>query len=620
MNVRPSPARPFRSTARISGLVLAAAAAGQRPVDQHSFAQPAAVLVSHVALDLTLDFERREVAGHADLTLKRTDPRAPLVFDSNGLAITKVEAVDGELTPLAFAVGQPVPHLGSAVTVDLPPGAGCVRVTYHTTPGAEALQWLAPEQTHDGRAPFLYTQGQAILTRTWIPLQDSPGVRVTYEARVRAPKDRTVLMSAERKDRDRDGAFRFAMPHPIPPYLIALACGDLAFAPIGERCGVWTEPGLLPKAAKELEDMERMLLACEGVFGPYRWGRYEVLVLPPAFPFGGMENPRLTFATPTILAGDKSLVALVAHELAHSWSGNLVTNATWSDFWLNEGFTVFLEHRIMELVYGRDRAAMEILLGLEELREELKTLAPRDQVLAIDLRGRNPDDNMTAVPYQKGAAFLHRLEQTFGRERFDAFLHDYFDAHAFKSITTADFLRDLDQRLMRPAGSAGRVDVESWVHEPGLPDDVVQPESAAFANLGHTRQQWLAGAVKTDDLGARSWIPQLWLRFLSGLPEQVPLAKLEELDQAFGLTASGNSEIFTAWAVVAMRNGYAAVDAPTEAFLLHVGRRKFLKPLYEAIVKTEGGPARARAIYAKARPRYHAVSTRTLDELLQVGK
>lgn len=591
----------------------------QPAADIHSFARPAEVAVTHVDLDLLIDFARREIGGHADLSLRRTDPRAPVVLDSAGLQIDRVEAVDGtSTTSLAFALGESKPHLGRPVTIDLPDGVQKVRVTYHTAPDAEALQWLQPEQTHDREEPFLYTQGQAILTRTWIPLQDSPGVRVTYDARVRAPAGLTVLMSAERKGKADDGAFLFTMAQPIPPYLIALACGSLGFAPIGERCGVWTEPGLLARAAKELDDMERMLVACEGVFGPYRWGRYEVLVLPPAFPFGGMENPRLTFATPTILAGDKSLVALIAHELAHSWSGNLVTNATWRDFWLNEGFTVFLEHRIMEIVYGKERAAMDILLGLEELSAELKTLPPADQVLHIDLAGRNPDDNMTTVPYEKGASFLHRLEQAFGRERFDAFLKGYFDAHAFQSITTAEFRRYLDEHLLRGAeGASKEIDVDRWMYAPGLPDDVVRPASDAFTELERTRAQWLDGSLATADLGGKKWIPQLWLRFLAGLPQQVERKRLEELDRAYGLTASGNSEIFTAWAVVAMRNGYDAVDKPTEAFLLRVGRRKFLKPLYEAMAKTEAGKARARAIYAQARPRYHAVSTRTLDEMLK---
>jgi aminopeptidase N len=588
--------------------------------DVHSFARPDEVRVSHVDLDLTLDLEGHTVRGHADLRLQRKDRAAPLVLDAMGLTIAGVEAIDaqGARTPALFVLAAPAPILGQRLQVALRDDTEGVRVHYRTAPDAAALQWLAPEQTHDGVAPFLYTQGQAILTRTWIPLQDSPGVRVTYSARVRAPQDLTVLMSANSRGKDGDGAFLFAMDKPVPPYLIALACGRVQFESLGTRSGVWAEPGVLPRAARELEDTERMLAACEGVFGPYRWDRYDVLILPPAFPFGGMENPMLTFATPTILAGDKSLVALIAHELAHSWSGNLVSNATWRDFWLNEGFTVFLENRIMEVVYGAERAAMEMLLGLEELERELAELPAGDQVLHTDLAGRNPDDNMTSVPYEKGAAFLHRLQQVFGRAKFDAFLHGYFNAHAFQSIATADFLRYLDANLLRhdPA-KAAQVDVQQWIHAPGLPPDVVRPANAAFHELDDRRARWLAGSVTTTELRASDWITQLWLRFLNGLPAQVHGSKLAELDATYGLTRSKNSEVFVAWAAVAMRNGMPAIDAPVEQFLLTVGRRKYLKPLYEALAATPSGKQRAQSIYHRSRPRYHAVATRTLDEILR---
>ena len=295
---------------------------------------------------------------------------------------------------------------------------------------------------------FLFTQGQSIFTRTWIPIQDSPAVRVTYDATIRAPKGMTAVMSADRLAPAKDGAFRFEMKLPIPTYLIALACGDLEFRPISGRSGIWAEPSVVDGARREFEDTEAMIEAVEEVFGPYRWGRYDLLVLPPAFPFGGMENPTLTFATPTVLAGDKSLVSLVAHELSHSWSGNLVTNATWSDFWLNEGFTMYLEGRTMEAVYGKDRALMEQQLGRAELEREMKDLDPRDQVLHVDLRGRHPDDGFTTIPYEKAAMFLRRIEELVGREAFDRFLKGYFDAHAFQSITTDDFVGYLKANLL----------------------------------------------------------------------------------------------------------------------------------------------------------------------------
>jgi aminopeptidase N len=423
--------------------LLAACSAAPRvempfPVDPHSFAEPQRVRSQHVELDLALDFGAKIARGHVWHDLERADATAPFVVDTDGLAIGGAFDQDGRPL-LADLASLPDPLRGRRLAVRLRPDTRRVRIDYATSPDAEAMQWLAPEQTDGGKQPFLFTQGQAILTRSWIPLQDSPSVRVTWQARIKAPAGLVPLMSAMRREERADGV-HFAMDRAVPPYLIALACGDLASRPLSDRCAVWAEPSMLDLAASELADTEAMVAACEGLFGPYRWGRYDVLVLPPSFPFGGMENPCLTFATPTILAGDKSLVSLIAHELAHSWSGNLVTNATWRDFWLNEGFTVYLEHRIMERVFGRDRAAMETNLGMQELADELRSLPEADQRLHIDLAGRNPDDGMTGVPYQKGAAFLRRLEQSFGRERVDAFLRRWFDEHAFRSVTTATFV------------------------------------------------------------------------------------------------------------------------------------------------------------------------------------
>lgn len=582
--------------------------------DPHSHARPDAVAVTHVDLDLRLEFNSKCVAGRATLQLQRFDPAAPLHLDSAGLQIERVTAPDG--TARVFHVGPVEPVLGAPLVIELAPADTTVCIDYRTPPGAAALQWLAPEQTRGGTAPFLFTQGQAILTRSWVPLQDSPAVRLTYGARIQAPEGMTVLMAADARGRDPDGAWRFEIAEPIPPYLLALACGHLTSRDLSPRCRVHAEPPLIELAARELADLEAMMRAGEQLFGAYPWGRYDVLILPPAFPFGGMENPKLTFATPTILAGDRSLVGLIAHELAHSWSGNLVTNATWRDFWLNEGFTVYSENRIMELVYGPDRAAMEALLGMQGLRRELRELPERDQVLDLDLSGRNPDDGMTAVAYDKGAAFLRMLEQAFGRERFDPFLADWFHAHRFQSVTTAQFLAYLERELLHGDAERRReLCIDEWVHRPGLPANAVEPHSDAFTAVDAARAQFLAGTAARA-LAARGWTTHEWLHFLNGLPRDCTTAQLGELDAAFGFTTTGNSEILAAWLVVAIHAGMPSVRARTEEFLLEVGRRKFLEPIYKALAATPQGRATARAIYARARPRYHAITQRTLDALL----
>lgn len=582
--------------------------------DPHSYARPGQVRSRHLDLGLSLDFDTRTARGLARHTLERTDASAPFVVDTDDLTILGVrdqaaQALEWELADKAD------PVLGRRLAVQLRPATTHVEIDYETSPTAEAMQWLSPEQTHGGVNPFLFTQGQAILTRSWIPLQDSPAVRITWNARVRVPEGIVAVMSADQRGRDDDGISTFAMSKAVPPYLIALACGDLVSRDVSGRCAVWAEPSTIELAARELADIEAMVQACEGLFGPYRWGRYDVLVLPPSFPFGGMENPCLTFATPTILAGDKSLVSLIAHELAHSWSGNLVTNATWRDFWLNEGFTVYLETRIMEQVFGSDRAAMETNLGMASLAAELRSLPAADQVLHIDLSGRNPDDGMTEVPYQKGAAFLRRLEEVFGRGRLDAFLTRWFDDHAFTSVTTDEFLQFLERELLaKDPEKAKAVDVTAWIRGTGLPGDAPVPTSALFAAVDQQLAAWHAGEPAAA-LETKGWVTQQWLRFLGGLGQPTP-TRLADLDSVFGFTRSGNSEILCAWLGTAIRGGHRAVDRRLDLFLMTVGRRKFLKPLYEALLATEGGKARALEIYGRARPRYHAVAQRTLDALL----
>ncbi|MFK7743399.1 MAG: M1 family metallopeptidase [Planctomycetota bacterium] len=588
--------------------------------DTHSFAHPAKVHSTHLELDLALDFDAKVARGTVTHHIERLDRSAPFVCDTNGLKIASCTDQTGTTLRYELAAASAAdPILGAPLVISLADGSEQVTIAYETSPLSEAMQWLAPEQTDSKESPFLFTQGQAILTRSWIPLQDSPAVRVTWDAVVTAPEDLTTVMSAN--FRSRNGTVtRFRMDSAVPSYLIALACGNLRAQPISGRCAVWAEPTVVDAAARELNDLERMVAATEELFGPYRWGRYDVLFLPPSFPFGGMENPCMTFATPTILAGDKSLVALIAHELAHSWSGNLVTNATWRDFWLNEGFTVYLEQRIMEKIYGEDRAAMEIALGMQGLKKELSELPKPDQILHIDLTGRNPDDGMTAVAYDKGAAFLRRIEQVYGRERMDVFLRQWFDEHAFQSLTTKTFLEFLDSRLLSQDRTlAKQVDVETWVRKAGLPSDAPVPESERFAEVDAAARQFGAG-TKPAELATEGWVTQQWLRFLSALKDP-SIEQLAALDEQFAFTRSGNSEILASWLALATRRGLHAVDARMDLFLMTVGRRKFLVPLYQAILAApasagNAGSERALSIYRRARPRYHAVSQKTLDELL----
>ena len=590
--------------------------------DIHSFARPEEARVTHVALDLRTDFDRKILSGRATLTLERSAGAKQIVLDTRDLTIEQVADAGGG--PLRFTLGDNDSILGRPLTVELPEGVREIAVVYQTSPGADALQWLAPAQTAGRRHPYLYSQGQAILTRTWIPTQDSPGIRQTYTARIVVPRELRALMSAEHLTPDgvetpEGRAFEFRLTDAIPPYLIALAVGDIAFREIGARTGVFTEPALLGRAASEFADLEQMLTRAESLIGPYRWGRYDVLVLPPSFPFGGMENPRLTFATPTILAGDRSLVSLIAHELAHSWSGNLVTNATWSDFWLNEGLTTYLENRIMEALYGPRRAQMLEVLDRRELHGEIERLggpAAGDTMLHVDLAGRNPDDGMTQVPYSKGAALFRLLETSLGRERFDAYLRSYFDRFAFQSITTATFLEDVRSRLLD--GDEGRVAdlrLKEWAYEPGLPANAPEVRSDALAAVEAEAARFVQGAPAAS-LPAKEWSTQEWQHFLGSLPATLTAAQLRDLDRTYGLSKQGNSEVLFAWLRIAIRNRYEPALPALERFLTAQGRRKFLRPLYEDLIASGWGEAEARRIYGRARDSYHGVATSTLDPIV----
>jgi aminopeptidase N len=633
-----------RLNAALAGLAFACAgfgSAGAEPtpieagLDYHSFANVDQFKVTHLDLDLRVDLQDKTISGVVELELKRLDPRATqLILDTKNLMINDVSQKATDVLGATakseaiwvsrpFHMEKPDPILGSALVIELPPNrkpGESIRVDYETAPTAAALQWLTPKQTAGHHKAFLYTESEPIGARTWIPLQDTPQVRATYKALIHTDSDVLAVMSAGNDPKvKRNGDYTFVMPQAIPSYLIALAVGDLHFKETGPRTGVYAEKSVVNAAAKEFADTESMIAAGEKLFGPYRWGRYDILVLPPSFPVGGMENPRLSFITPTVIAGDKSLVSVIAHELAHSWSGNLVTNATWRDLWLNEGFTDYLESRIMTAVYGEPRASMEQVLGLEELRRELPTLKPQDQVLAIDLRNRDPGAVFSSVPYQKGRLFLEFLAAKFGRERFDAFLRSYFDHFAFQSISTEQFTAYLTENLLdRFPGIVTRGQVLAWENDPGLPADAVLPVSGAFQPVDEARAAWLNGTLKSKKFGL-DWVTQQWLHFLDNMPGALKPKQLADLDEAYGFTRSQNAQIERSWLELVIRNSYQPGFPRLETYLTSVGRRVLIEPLYTDLMKTASGTEFAKRVYAKARPGYHPSTATAVDAIVNAG-
>lgn len=578
--------------------------------DYHSFANPDAIEVTHLDLDLEVDFDRRVLSGTATLKFKRNRSDADtLILDTRDLTIHSV-TVDKQSLPFTLASSDS--FLGAPLSIRVPDEADSISVAYTTSPQASGLQWLSPEQTAGGKHPFLFSQAQAIHARSFIPLQDSPQVRVTYEATIRTPKELLAVMSASNEpNAERDGVYQFDMPQPVPSYLIALAVGDLHFKSMGERTGVYSELGILDAAAAEFEDTESMLIETEKRYGPYSWDRYDLLILPPSFPFGGMENPRLSFITPTVIAGDKSLVSLIAHELAHSWSGNTVTNATWRDLWLNEGFTTYLTYRIMEIVYGEDRYKMEAVLGFEDLEADINRLNTKDQILAIDLRGRDPDDVFSNIPYEKGALFLRELERSVGRDNFDRFLTEYFKKFSFKSITTDEFIDYLKSTLLTDyADKLDLARIEAWVFNGGLPDALPLEQSNAFSRVDTDRTNWLVGKITAAQIETDDWVVHQWLYFLNNLPEQLSQEQLADLDSAFDLTNSKNNEIAHSWLLMSVRNWYEPALPRLRSYLVSIGRNKLVKPLYRELSKTAKGKALGKAAFEKAKSGYHPLTVK----------
>jgi len=582
-------------------------------MDSHTLSNYKDLPIIHAHLDLEVDFVNKLLRGSVTHNLSEDRNTDLLVLDSKHLEVDSVKDERGNR--LNFEIGNFDELLGSKFSIQLNTESKSVTIFYKTTNKSEALDWLMPNQTAGKNFPFMYTQGQSIFTRSWIPIQDTPGLRITYSANIKTPENMMAVMSAANpQEQHSENSYNFEMKQPIPPYLIALAVGNLEFKAIDFRTGVYAEPSMVDECANELVDMGKMVDVAEQLYGKYDWDRYDVIVLPPSFPFGGMENPRLTFATPTIIAGDRSLVSLIAHELAHSWSGNLVTNATWNDFWLNEGFTVYFERRIMEALYGRDYSEMLALLGFQDLQNQVDNSIPSMQLLRLNMIGKHPDDAMTDIAYEKGYFFLRMLEENIGRDKMDVFLKKYFNDHKFQTIVTNEFLSYLKENLLDDNFKG--LNVEQWVFDSGIPENCPKVNSLRFKKVESSVATFLDGGAQELKIISEKWSTHEWLHFLKHLPESLNENQMADLDKAFDLSNSGNSEILAVWFLQSIKNDYRPAFENLEKFLVKIGRRKFLQPLYLELSKNKEHKIWAKKVYQKARNNYHYVSFNTIDNIL----
>lgn len=586
--------------------------------DEHSYSKPELAVVKHLDLDIKVDFDTQTISGKASWLIDNVSKGNEIIFDENTLNITKVTLGDDE-KETKFELGKDVEFHGKPLHITIEPTTTKVNIYYSTTKDAVALQWLKPEQTADKKKPFLFSQGESVWSRTWIPCQDSPGIRFTYNAKVTVPKDLLAVMSAVNPQKKNDtGVYTFKQDKAIPSYLMAIAVGDIEFQSIDNRTGVYAEPSMLKKSAWEFAELGKMVVAAEKLYGPYRWGRYDVLVLPPSFPYGGMENPNLTFLTPGVIAGDRSLTSLLAHELGHSWSGNLVTNATWDDIWLNEGFTTYVEHRIGEAIFGEKEFEMQNVITRKELVDNVAEYGDTspDTRLKVSLTGRNPDDGISMIPYVKGYAFLRVIENAVGREKFDVFIKNYFDAHAFKSITTEDFLKYYNENLIKGDKTlADKIKAEDWIYKPGIPSNITPVSSADFDAIDKIQKSWRETGVK--GLSQKITTTSEKQYFIDHLPTDITPKEMESIDAEFNFTKGGNFIIKRQWFVPSIRYKYTAAYPAIEQFLIGSSRTGSVMMLYKEMAKTPEGRVWANKIFDKAKSGYHATTVQAVEGVLK---
>ena len=579
-------------------------------LDPHSFTDSDDPQTARFDLLACVDFEARVVKGNVTLFLTAS-PSQSVKFDLDTRDLTIFRVVDEADVPLPWELSPAEPILGSRLRVTLPCGTRSLTIAYSTSPDASALQWLSPPQTAGGVHPFLFSQCQAIHARSVVPLQDTPRVRVTYSAELTVPRALRGLMAAAHRGRVEQGEVaveKWEMPQPIAPYLFALAVGELESRELGPRSVVYAEPSVVERAAYEFATVDAMITSAEKLFGPYDWERFDILVMPPSFPYGGMENPRLTFLTPTLLAGDRSLVNVLAHELAHSWTGNLVGAGDAEHFWLNEGFTVFAERRIIEALEGAEVTALHAAIGRLDLARACSALPAELTKLRTHLLGVDPDEAFSKVPYEKGYLFLRTLEEASGREAFNAFLTSYISTFKWRTLTSEDFAAFVTQGL---PSAMETVNLEAWLNAPGIPPGAPEPRSSRLDGV-----KALGAQVPGEGL-ARSWTPTEWVLYLEALPRPAPLALCAQLDERYALTQSTNMEVCVSWLQVALHAGHPAAVPRAEWVLGSVGRMKYLKPLYRALADHPETKGLAQTCFSKFSAGYHPIARQVIEPVVR---
>ncbi|KAF9921851.1 Leukotriene A-4 hydrolase [Linnemannia zychae] len=598
------------------------------------------VKTSHIHLNLAVDFVTKTLSGSAELDIEAiADIVSKLILDTSYLAIKSV-TLDG--TPLKHTMADRDEKYGSALTIELGKtlnkgDKAKIVIDYSTTDECTACQWLEPSQTVGKKHPYLFTQCQAIHCRSMVPCQDSPSIKLTYSANINAPL--RAVMSAvptgEEKQANGTTTYKFQQKTRMPSYLIALAVGNLEGREIGPRSTVWTEPEVIEAAAWEFVDTESFIRTGEELLTPYDWGRYDLLVLPASFPYGGMENPCLTFVTPSLLAGDRSLVDVVAHEIAHSWMGNLVTTENWEHFWLNEGFTVFVERKILGRMQGNEHAEFSAIIGHKALVESVDIYGKEHPFTALRpcLRGEDPDDAFSSIPYEKGFNLLYYLEKHLGGpDVFEPYLRAHVQEFAGRSINTDDWKAFLYSFMEKNFGQEkvdllNQVDWEAWLAGTGMPpvenkfDDTLAKECNCLCkrwdNSRHVEKPTEFSSKDIEGFSSNQKV--VFLERVSEL-DSLPHSHLELMDELYGLTQVRNAEVRFRWHMVCLKANYEKMYPEVAQFASTMGRMKFCRALLRALYLAKNGSELARETFIKNRSFYHPIAATMIAKDLGLSK
>ncbi|XP_061124778.1 leukotriene A-4 hydrolase isoform X1 [Syngnathus typhle] len=626
-------------------------------LDPSSFASAAKCVTRHLNLSLHVDFESRVIHGTVALTMEALEERfSSLTLDTRDLKIASVSA-NGQAA--SFTMGPKHSFKGTPLEITLPFDLSrgqhtIVEVTYQTSPTAPALQWLTPQQTAGKKLPYLFSQCQAHHCRSMLPCQDTPAIKHTYYAQVSVPKDLVAAMSAlpdgqrvDPGDANRT-IFRFRQNVAMPSYLIALVVGALESRQIGPRSRVWSEAEYVDRAAFEFSEVrppplagspplakrrstlqtEVMLKTAEDLAGPYVWGHYDILVLPPSFPYGGMENPCLTFATPTLLAGDKSLSNVIAHEISHSWTGNLVTNETWEHFWLNEGHTVYLERMIGRRLEGEAFRQFKAMGGWKDLQDSVSTFGATNPLTKLipSLRDVDPDDAFSSVPYEKGFALLYHLEELLGGpEVFMGFVKSYIQMFAYRSVTTEQWKDFLFTYFKDKVDVLNKVDWNAWMFSPGMPPLKPHYDTTLADACITLCQRWVQagerdlsgfGASDVDELSSHQLV-----EFLSLLlqEEPLPLSHVKKMQEVYHLNACMNSEVRFRWLRLCVRSRWEEAVPAAFRMATEQGRMKFTRPLFRELFNFEKYREEAVRVFLNHRAAMHPVTSGLVAKDLKVS-